>query len=67
MSEFGKRVMLIHELGELGGAEEFFNSGDDGSDIYKVLRSDDIYVLSGHTFTDDAFHTGHPDTELILE
>lgn len=59
--------MLIHELGKLGGAEEFFNGGDDGTNIYKILRGNDFCVLSSHTFADDAFHTGHADTELILE
>ena len=59
--------MLIHELGELGGSEEFFNGGYDGTDVNKVLGSNDFSVLSSHPFTNDAFHTGHPDTELILE
>ena len=59
--------MLVHELRELRGAEEFFNSGGDGSDIDEVLRGEDIRILSSHTFFNDAFHTGHTESKLILE
>ena len=59
--------MLIHELGKLRGTEKFFNSGDDGTDIYEILWGNKIRILSSHTFADDAFHTCHTDTELILE
>ena len=59
--------MLIHELTKLRGAKELFDSGDDGSDIDKVLRSDDLDVLCRHTFFDNAFHTAHANTELIKQ
>lgn len=59
--------MLIHELRKLARAEEFFNSGDDGPNVDKILRSDDIRVLSGHAFFNDAFHAAHADAELILK
>ena len=67
MSKFGKRIVLIHKLGELGRAEEFFNSGNDRANIDKILGGNNIGVLSGHAFFDNAFHTAHTNTELILK
>ncbi len=67
MSQFGQRVGLIHELGQLAGAKELLNGGSHRPDIDKGLGSCCINVLNGHSFTNNALHTGKTDTELVLK
>ena len=66
MSKFGKRIVLIHKLRKLRGSEKFLNGGDDGTNVDKVLRSDDFRILSSHAFANDALHAAHANTELVL-
>ena len=65
--QFGQRVVLVHELGQLAAAEEFLDGGYDRTDVDQGLRRDDVHVLNGHTFADDAFHAGQADAELVLQ
>ena len=67
MREFGQRIGLVHELGQLAGTEKFFNSRDDGTNIDKHLRRNRFRILYGHAFTNNSFHARQPDTELVLQ
>ena len=61
----GERVALVHELGELAGAEELLDGRHDRADVDERLRGDLVDVLRAHALTDDALHTAHADTELV--
>ena len=67
MRQFGKRVVLVHELGQLAAAEKFLHSRYDRTNVDKGLRGDDVSILDGHAFTDDTFHTGQSNAELVLQ
>ncbi len=67
MSQFSQRVCLVHELGQLGGTEEFLDGCRYRTDIDEGLGSHLVLVGSGHSFTNHSFHTGQADTELILQ
>ena len=61
----GQRVGLVHELGQLGGAEELLDGRHDGTDVDEALRGDLVDVLGAHALADHALHTAHTDTELV--
>ena len=63
----GERVGLVHELGQLAGAEELLDGGDDGPDVDQGLRRDGLDVLGGHPLADDPLHPGQPDPDLVLD
>ena len=65
--DFCQRVGLVHELGQLAGTKEFFDSSDDRTDVDQDLRRNAFGILDGHAFADDAFHTGQADAELVLQ
>ena len=67
MGKFRKWIGLIHELGQLAAAEEFFYSRCHRSDVHQSLRRRDLNILNGHSLFYDTFHTGKADTELILQ
>src|SRR3954468_8986990 len=62
-----ERVGLVHELGQLAGAEELLDGGDDRPDVDQGLRRDRLDVLSGHPLADDALHAGQADPDLVLD
>src|SRR4051812_33211059 len=62
-----ERVGLVHELGQLAGAEELLDGGDDRPDVDQGLRRDRLDVLSGHPLADDALHAGEADPDLVLD
>ena len=62
----GQRVVLIHELGELGSAEELLDGGVHRADVDQGLRGDGLGVLSGHTLAHHALHTAQTGTQLVL-
>ena len=62
----GKRVRLIHKLGQLRRAEKFLDSGHDGANVNQRIGSDIIGILRSHALANHALHTAHADTELIL-
>ena len=45
MGKAGQRVGLVHELGELGGAEELLDGGHDRADVDEALGRDLVDVL----------------------
>src|ERR1700723_1684348 len=44
----GQRVGLVHELGELAGAEELLDGRDHRADVDQGLWRDRLHVLRGH-------------------
>ncbi|VTR57916.1 Uncharacterised protein [Actinobacillus pleuropneumoniae] len=65
--QFRQRVRLIHELGQLGAAEELFDRCDNRTDVDQRLRRNHVCILDRHSLANNAFHPGQTDTELILE
>src|SRR5690606_10099572 len=62
-----ERVGLVHELGELGGAEERLDRRHHGADVDQGLRRDRLDVLRGHALADDALHAGQTRADLVLD
>jgi hypothetical protein len=62
-----ERVGLVHELGQLAGAEELLDGGDDRPDVDQGLRRDRLDVLGRHPLADDALHAGEADPDLVLD
>ena len=62
-----QRVVLVHELGQLAGAEELLDRGDHRPDVDQRLRRDRLDVLSGHPLADHPLHPGHADPDLVLD
>ena len=63
--EAGQRVILVHELRQLRGAEELLDGRDNRADVDEALRRDVVDVLGGHALADDALHAAHADAELV--
>ena len=62
-----QRVVLVHELRQLAGAEELLDRRHDGTDVDQGLRRDRLDVLSGHPLAHDALHAGQADPDLVLD
>ena len=62
-----QRVVLVHELGQLGGAEELLDGRVDRADVDQGLRGDGLGVLRGHAFTHDTLHTAQAGAQLVLD
>ena len=56
MRQPSQGVRLVHELGELGAAEELFERSHYRPDVDDGLRSDGIHVFRGHPLAHHAFH-----------
>ena len=69
MGQFCQRVVLIHELGQRRGTEEFLDRRSHRTNVDQCLRGEHIVILclQVHAFPDHAFHTGEADAELVLE
>ena len=67
MGQAGQRVGLVHELGQLAGAEELLDGGDDRADVDQGLRRDRLDVLGRHPLADDALHPGQAQADLVLD
>ncbi len=67
VGEPGQRVGLVHELGELAGAEELLDGRDHGPDVDQRLRRDRLDVLRGHPLPDDPLHPGQAQPDLVLD
>jgi hypothetical protein len=66
--DLGQGVDLVHELGELGAAEEFLERGDDRLGVDEVLGHGRRQVRGdGHLLLDRPFHAGQADTEGVLD
>ena len=62
-----QRVVLVHELRQLAGAEELLDRRHDGTDVDQGLRRDRLDVLRRHPLADDALHAGQADPDLVLD
>ncbi|MCY1231330.1 hypothetical protein D9M72_437760 [compost metagenome] len=67
MGQTRQRVVLVHELGQLGGSEELLDGCHHRADVDQRLRRDGFDVLRGHTLADDALHTGQAGADLVLD
>src|SRR6516165_8571575 len=67
VGQAGQRVGLVHELGELAGAEELLDGRHHGPDVDQGLRRDRLDVLSGHPLPDHALHPGQAQPDLVLD
>src|SRR3954471_5377760 len=67
MGQARQRVRLVHELRQLGGAEELLQRRDDRADVDDRLRRDRVRVLGGEALADDALHAVQTDAERFLD
>src|SRR6185312_5845397 len=65
--DLGQRVDLVHELRQLGRAEELADDADERRRVQQVARGDQRLVLNGHAVADDARHLREADADLVLE
>ena len=62
-----QRIVLVHELRQLGGTEEFLHSRGHRLDIDQCLGRRFICVMCGHSLSDHALHPGQSDPVLVLQ
>src|SRR5690554_79270 len=62
-----ERVVLVHELRELRGAEELLDRRHDRADVDQGGRRDRLDVLGRHALAHDALHPGQTRAELVLD
>ena len=62
-----QRVVLIHELRQLGSSEELLDGGIHRTNVDQGLRGDGLRILGGHTFADHTLHTAQTGTQLVLD
>ena len=62
-----ERVVLVHELGQLGSSEELLDGCHNGTDVDQGLRRDGLDVLGRHAFADNALHAGQAGADLVLD
>ena len=67
VSDFGKRVSLVHELRKCVSSEECVDNWRNSLRVDQVNRSKHFVVADIHTFTDSAGHTSQTDAELVVE
>ena len=67
MRHLGQRVVLVHELGELAGAEELLERGGDRAHVDEGLRRDGLDVLGGHAVAHDTLHAAQAGAQLVLD
>ena len=60
-------VHLIHELGELAGAEELLDGGGHRPVVDEGRGSDGLDVLGGHALSHHPLHAGEADADLVLD
>ena len=62
-----QRVILIHELRQLGRSEEFLHCCGYRFDIDQRLGRDLLSIVCGHTLAYHSLHSGQTDTILVLQ
>ena len=69
MRQFGQRIDLVHELAELGAAEEIADDGRErlGIDEFLGRHGLDALIEQRHAFLDEAFGAGEADAALVGE
>ena len=66
VSQLRQRVVLVHELGQLGASEELLHCCGDRFDVDQGLRGNAVHILGGHTLSYHTLHTGQTDAVLVL-
>ena len=66
MGQLAKRVILVHELRQLGRAKELFYSSRYRLDIDQRLWRDAFQILGRHPLPNHSFQPGKTDSVLIL-
>ncbi len=67
VSNFRKRIGLIHELRELAGPEKFLDHGRHRLGIDQIMGHEGFNFLQGHPFLDRPFHTHQADPILVFQ
>ena len=67
VGQLAQRVVLVHELGQLGRSEELLHCRRHRLDIDQGLRRDALLVLCRHTLAHDSLQSGQTDPVLVLE
>ena len=65
--ELGQRIRLVHELAQLGAAEELLHRGHDGPDVDERVRGRLVELLDRHPLADHALHAQQADPERVLD
>ena len=66
MGQAGQGVIEVHELRQLGAAEEFPNGGGHRPHVNQGGRGDGFRILGGHALAHDPFHAGQAHPNLVL-
>ncbi len=67
VGQLGQRVVLVHELGQLGGTEEFLHRSRHRLDIDQGLGRNLVRVMGGHALAHHPLHPGQADAVLVLQ
>ena len=62
-----QRVVVVHELRQLGRTEELADSRGDRTDVDERSRGDGLGILGGHALAHDALHAGQAHADLVLD
>ena len=66
VGQFRQRVLLVHELRQLRGAEEFAHRGRHRLGVDQVVRHHRVDIDGAHALLDGAFHAQQADAELVF-
>ena len=67
MSQLTQRVILIHELRQLGGAKKLLHRRSYRFNIDQTLRGDPLLIQGSHSLPDNPLQSGQTDSVLILQ
>ena len=67
MCQLTQRVVLIHKLRQLGRTKKFFHGCRHRFNIDQRLWGNTFQILCCHSFTNNSFQSGKPDTILVLK
>ncbi len=66
VGQLAERVVLIHELGQLGGTEKFLHRRLYRFNVDQHLRGNFLRIVSGHSLAHHSLQTGESDAVLVL-
>ncbi len=67
MGDLRKGVRLVHELGQLAGAEKLVDDGRDRFCVHQVVGHHGLHVLEAHLFFDRPLHPDETDAVLVFD
>ncbi|GFI11334.1 hypothetical protein IMSAGC007_03808 [Lachnospiraceae bacterium] len=67
VGQLSQGVILIHELGQLGGSEELFHGRSYRLNVDEGLGRNVLLILRRHTLPDGTLHSGQTDAVLVLQ